>query len=71
MVGTVREIQRARGFFFVRAEVGSIFGHAKEMRGATIEALTVGQAVTFDLGYDEHDRPRAFNVRLINGTEGH
>ena len=62
--GTVKKVVADRGFGFIEGERGDIFFHHSSLEGATIEALSVGQAVEYEEGRGPKG-PRAENVRLV------
>ena len=62
--GTVKKVVADRGFGFIEGERGDIFFHHSALEGATIEALSVGQAVEYEEGRGPKG-PRAENVRLV------
>lgn len=63
MEGVVARIIADKGFGFIRDSSGTeYFFHRNSVKGAVFEALTQGEAVTFD-EEDSTKGPRAGNVR--------
>lgn len=61
--GTIKKVLADKGFGFIDGERGTdLFFHHSVVQGTTIEALRVGQAVTYDEGRGPKG-PRAENVR--------
>jgi cold shock CspA family protein len=72
MVGIVHRIRNGRGFGFVRGpEATEFYLHATAMAGGPeyFDALTVGDAVLFDVEHGDPRGPRAVNVRVIPVAE--
>ncbi|MHB8902266.1 MAG: cold-shock protein [Thermoguttaceae bacterium] len=61
--GTIKKVLTDKGFGFIEGDRGDIFFHHSAVEGVTIEALQIGQAVTYDEGRGPKG-PRAENVRL-------
>lgn len=60
--GTIKKVIADKGFGFIEANGSDLFFHHSAVEGTTIEALTIGQAVTFEEGRGPKG-PRAENVR--------
>jgi cold shock protein len=61
--GTIKKVIADKGFGFISGERGDLFFHSSSVEGTTIEALRVGQNVTYEEGRGPKG-PRAENVRL-------
>lgn len=61
--GTIKKIIADKGFGFIAGERGELFFHHSALEGTTIEALNVGQSVTYEEGRGPKG-PRAENVKL-------
>ena len=61
--GTIKKVLTDKGFGFIEGDRGDIFFHHSAVEGTTIEALQIGQAVTYEEGRGPKG-PRAENVRL-------
>jgi CspA family cold shock protein len=61
--GTIKKVIADKGFGFIDGERGDLFFHSSSVVGTTIEALRVGQAVTYEEGRGPKG-PRAENVQL-------
>lgn len=61
--GTIKKVIADKGFGFIDGERGDLFFHSSSVVGTTIEALRVGQAVTYEEGRGPKG-PRAENVKL-------
>jgi len=61
--GTVKKVLADKGFGFIEGDRGDIFFHHSALEGIAIEALQIGQAVTYDEGSGPKG-PRAENVKL-------
>jgi CspA family cold shock protein len=62
--GTIKKVIADRGFGFIEGERGELFFHHSALEGTTIEALRVGQGVTYEEGRGPKG-PRAQNVRPL------
>ncbi len=60
--GTIKKVLTDKGFGFIEGDRGDIFFHHSAVEGVAIEALQIGQAVTYDEGRGPKG-PRAENVR--------
>jgi cold shock protein len=60
--GTIKKVMADKGFGFIKGEQGELFFHHSAVEDTTIEALTVGQAVTYTEGRGPKG-PRAENVK--------
>ena len=61
--GTIKKVIADKGFGFIGGERGELFFHHSVLEGVAIEALRVGQAVTYEEGRGPKG-PRAEKVRL-------
>lgn len=61
--GKIKKVIADKGFGFIDGERGDLFFHSSSLEGTTIEALRVGQAVTYEEGRGPKG-PRAENVKL-------
>lgn len=61
--GTIKKVLTDKGFGFIEGDRGDIFFHHSAVEGTAIEALQIGQAVTYEEGRGPKG-PRAENVRL-------
>jgi CspA family cold shock protein len=59
--GTIKKLIADKGFGFIQGERGDLFFHHSAVEGSSIEALSVGQAVTYTEGNGPQG-PRAENV---------
>ena len=60
--GTIKKLVADKGFGFIDGERGDLFFHHSALEGMAMEALLVGQAVTYEDGRCPKG-PRAENVR--------
>jgi len=60
--GTIKKLVAERGFGFIEAERGDLFFHHSAIEGTNIEALRIGQTVTYEVGKGPKG-PRAEKVR--------
>ena len=60
--GTIKKLIADKGFGFISGEGGELFFHHSSLEGTAIEALQVGQAVTYEEGRGPKG-PRAEKVR--------
>ncbi len=65
--GTIKKLVADRGFGFIDGERGDLFFHHSALEGTSIEALRVGQVVTYEEGRGPKG-PRAENVRPAEAT---
>ena len=63
--GTIKKLVSDRGFGFIEGERGDIFFHHSSLEGTTIEALSVGQEVEYEVGRGPKG-PRAERVKLVS-----
>jgi CspA family cold shock protein len=61
--GTIKKVILDKGFGFIAGERGDLFFHSSSVEGTTIEALRVGQNVTYEEGRGPKG-PRAEKVQL-------
>lgn len=61
--GTIKKVLTDKGFGFIEGDRGDIFFHHSALEGVTIEALQIGQQVTYEEGRGPKG-PRAENVKL-------
>jgi CspA family cold shock protein len=62
--GTIKKVIANKGFGFIEGERGDLFFHQSELEGTSIEALHVGQQVTYEEGRGPKG-PRAEKVRPV------
>jgi CspA family cold shock protein len=62
--GTIKKLIAEKGFGFLEGERGDLFFHHTAVEGTTIEALRVGQAVSYEEGRGPKG-PRAENVKPV------
>jgi cold shock protein len=63
--GTIKKVIADKGFGFIAGERGSdLFFHHSSVEGTSIEALRVGQAVTYTEGSGPKG-PRAENIKCV------
>ena len=60
--GPIKKVVADRGFGFIEAERGDLFFHHSEVQGGTIEDLSEGQVVEYEVG-EGRKGPCAVNVR--------
>ena len=65
--GTIKKLVADKGFGFIDGERGDLFFHHSALEGTSIEALRVGQVVTYQEGRGPKG-PRAENVKLAEAT---
>ena len=63
--GTIKKLVADRGFGFIEGERGDIFFHHSALQEGSIEGLSIGQAVEYEVGQGPKG-PRAENVRLAD-----
>jgi CspA family cold shock protein len=61
--GTIKKVLTDKGFGFIEGDRGDIFFHHSAVEGVAIEALQIGQRVTYEEGRGPKG-PRAENVRI-------
>jgi cold shock protein len=65
--GKIKSLVKDRGFGFIQVEGGSadVFFHQTSVAGGSLDSLSEGQTVEFDIEPDPRDprRSRASNVR--------
>jgi cold shock protein len=62
--GTIKKVIADKGFGFIAGERGELFFHHSALEGTAIEALQVGQAVSYTEGAGPKG-PRAENVKCV------
>ena len=62
--GTIKKLVSDKDFGFIEGEQGDIFFHHSGLQGTTIEALTIGQSVEYEVG-DGPKGPRAENIQVV------
>ena len=63
--GTIKKLMADKGYGFIEGGKGDLFFHHSALEGITIEALRVGQTVTYEEGRGPKG-PRAENVRPVD-----
>lgn len=61
--GKIKKLIADKGFGFIEGERGDMFFHHSAVKGTSIEALRVGQMVTYEEGRGPKG-PRAENVQV-------
>ena len=62
--GTIKKLLADKGFGFIDGERGDLFFHHSALEGTAIEALRVGQAVSYEEGRGPKG-PQAQRVRAV------
>ena len=62
--GTIKKVLADKGFGFIEGDRGDIFFHHSAVEGVAIEALRIGQKVSYEEGRGPKG-PRAENVNLV------
>jgi CspA family cold shock protein len=62
--GKIKKVVADKGFGFIGGEQGDLFFHHTAVEGGNIEALRVGQLVSYEEGRGPKG-PRAENVRPV------
>jgi len=62
--GTIKKLIADKGFGFISGEGGELFFHHSSLEGTAIEALRVGQAVSYEEGRGPKG-PRAEKVKPV------
>ena len=62
--GTIKKLLADKGFGFIEGERCDLFFHHSAVEGTSIEALQVGQSVTYEEGRGPKG-PRAENVKPV------
>ena len=62
--GKIKKLVADKGFGFIEGERGDLFFHHSAVEGTSIEALRVGQAVTYEEGRGPKG-PRAEKVKPV------
>ncbi len=62
--GTIKKVLADKGFGFIEGDRGDIFFHHSAVEGVAIEALRIGQKVSYEEGRGPKG-PRAENVKLV------
>jgi cold shock protein len=62
--GTIKKVMAEKGFGFITGEQGELFFHHSAVVDTSIEALRVGQAVTYNEGRGPKG-PRAESVKPV------
>jgi len=62
--GTIKKLIADKGFGFIEGGQGDLFFHHSELDGTSIEALQVGQQVTYEEGRGPKG-PRAEKIRPV------
>jgi CspA family cold shock protein len=60
--GKIKKVIADKGFGFISGEHGELFFHQSSLEGTTIEALQIGQTVTYEEGRGPKG-PRAEKVK--------
>ena len=62
--GKIKKVLTEKGFGFVEGERGDLFFHHSELQGTSIEQLSEGQTVEYQVGQGQKG-PCAVSVKLI------
>ena len=62
--GTIKKVITDKGFGFIEGDRGDIFFHHSSLVGVTIEQLSEGQRVEYEVGSGPKG-PRAENVKPV------
>ena len=62
--GKIKRLVTDKGFGFIEGERGDVFFHHSALEGTSIEALSEGQVVEYEMGSGPKG-PRAENVRIV------
>ena len=62
--GTIKKLMADKGYGFIEGGKGDLFFHHSALEGTSIEALRVGQTVSYEEGRGPKG-PRAENVRPV------
>jgi cold shock protein len=62
--GTIKKVIADKGFGFISGDGGELFFHHSSLEGTAIEALRIGQAVTYEEGRGPKG-PRAEKVKPV------
>ena len=65
--GKIKKALSEKGFGFIEGERGDLFFHHSEVQGTSIEQLTEGQIVEYQVGQGKKG-PCAVSVRLAQQT---
>ena len=65
--GKIKKLLTDKGFGFIEGERGDLFFHHSEIQGTTIEQLSEGQLVEYQLGSGKKG-PCAVSVQLVQQT---
>ena len=61
--GKIKKVLREKGFGFIAGGSDDLFFHQSELKGVTIEELSEGQIVQYEIG-EGRQGPCAVSVRL-------
>ena len=62
--GKIKKVLAEKGFGFVEGERGDLFFHHSELQGTSIEQLSEGQTVEYQVGQGQKG-PCAVSVKLV------
>ena len=65
--GKIKKLLADKGFGFIEGEQGDLFFHHSEIQGVTIEQLSEGQVVDYEVGQGKKG-PCAVSVHLVEQT---
>ena len=63
--GKIKKVISEKGFGFIEADRGDLFFHHSEVQGTSIEQLSEGQVVEYQIGQGKKG-PCAESVRLVD-----
>ena len=65
--GKIKKVLSEKGFGFIEGELGDLFFHHSEVQGTSIEQLSEGQIVEYQIGQGKKG-PCAVSVQLVQQT---
>lgn len=66
--GKIKKLVTDRGFGFIEAERGELFFHYTELQGVSIEDLSEGQLLEYEIG-EGRKGPCAVALKVVGGSE--
>ncbi len=65
--GKIKKLLSDKGFGFIEGDRGDLFFHHSEVQGTTIEQMSEGQNVSYEIGQGKKG-PCAVSVQLMEQT---
>ena len=65
--GKIKKLLSDKGFGFIEGDRGDLFFHHSEVQGTTIEQMSEGQTVSYEIGQGKKG-PCAVSVQLAEQT---